>query len=32
MFYKVHKMPFTINFMNSGKEATDVYFSNIKPS
>jgi len=32
MFYKLQKMPFTINFMNSGNEATDGYFSNINPS
>ena len=32
MFYKLHKSPFTINIMNSGKEATDVYLSKIKPS
>lgn len=32
VFYKFHKTPVTINFLNSGKEDTEVYFSKIRTS
>jgi len=32
MFYKLHNTPFVMNFLNNGKEATELYFSKIKPS